>query len=208
MRIMTYNIHGWRTMDGESNLAAVGDAILASGADVVGLNEVHYPRVVVGDARPALQALAARLEMQFVFGPCLRWPAEDDMLPNAYGNALLSRWPIIASAAHHLTPKEEDQQGLLVAREQRGLLEGRILLPDGRTFTAYVTHLDHTDEAARAVQLRVARGWGATATGRTPSWATSTRSARGTWRAARSPPMLYAPIPRATICWAARRGCR
>jgi endonuclease/exonuclease/phosphatase family metal-dependent hydrolase len=159
MRIMTYNIHGWRTMDSRSNLAAVGDAILASGADVVGLNEVHYPRLVEGDARPALQALAARLGMHFVFGPCLRWPAKDDMPADAYGNALLSRWPIIASAAHHLTPKEEDQQGLLAAREQRGLLEGRILLPDGQTFTAYVTHLDHTDEEARAVQLRVARTW-------------------------------------------------
>ena len=34
------------------------------------------------------------------------------------GNALLSRWPIIASSAHHLTPKEEDQKGLLADKEQ------------------------------------------------------------------------------------------
>jgi endonuclease/exonuclease/phosphatase family metal-dependent hydrolase len=81
------------------------------------------------------------------------------MPANAYGNALLSRWPIIASAGHHLTSKDEDQQGLLAAKEQRGLLEGRILLPDGRTFTAYVTHLDHTVEEVRTLQLRVARTW-------------------------------------------------
>jgi endonuclease/exonuclease/phosphatase family metal-dependent hydrolase len=81
------------------------------------------------------------------------------MPADAYGNALLSRWPIIASAAHHLTSKEEDARGLLATKEQRGLLEGRILLPDGRTFTAYVTHLDHTDEEARTIQLRVARTW-------------------------------------------------
>ena len=159
MRIITYNIHGWRTLDGRPNLAAVGATLLASGADIVGLNEVHYPRVVEGDARPALEALAAQLGMHFVFGPCLRWPAEHNMPANAYGNALLSRWPIIASAAHHLTSKEEDTQGLLATKEQRGLLEGRILLPDGQTFTAYVTHLDHTDEEARALQLRVARTW-------------------------------------------------
>jgi Metal-dependent hydrolase len=39
------------------------------------------------------------------------------------------------------------------------LLEARLLLPGGRTFTVYVTHLDHTDEDARMVQLRVARTW-------------------------------------------------
>jgi|GEM_PF-298214 len=159
IRILTYNIHGWRTEDGRPNLNALTDVIAATQADIVGLNEVYYPRVVEGDARPALEALAARLEMHFVFGPCLRWPAQDNMPEDAYGNALLSRWPIIASAAHHLTPKEEDQQQLLAQKEQRGLLEGRILLPNQETFTVYVTHLDHTDEAARLLQLRVARQW-------------------------------------------------
>ncbi|MFN3981118.1 MAG: endonuclease/exonuclease/phosphatase family protein [Caldilinea sp.] len=159
IKIVTYNIHGWRTADGKPNLDGVTDVLRAIDADIIGLNEVYYPRVVQGDARPALEALAARLGMHFVFGPCLRWPAEQDMPADAYGNALLSRWPIIASSAHHLTAKEEDKEGVLEGREQRGLLEGRILLPDGRTFTAYVTHLDHTSETARMVQLRVARTW-------------------------------------------------
>jgi endonuclease/exonuclease/phosphatase family metal-dependent hydrolase len=159
MRIVTYNIHGWRTADGKPNLDGVIAVLRAIDADIIGLNEVFYPRVVAGDDRPALEALAERLGMHFVFGPCLRWPAEQDMPARAYGNALLSRWPIVASSAHHLTPKEEDKDGLLASKEQRGLLEGRILLPNGRTFTVYVTHLDHTDEQARAVQLRVARTW-------------------------------------------------
>jgi endonuclease/exonuclease/phosphatase family metal-dependent hydrolase len=159
MRIVTYNIHGWRTADGKPNLDGVTAALGSINADIVGLNEVFYPRVVTGDDRPALEALAARLGMHFVFGPCLRWSAEQDMPARAYGNALLSRWPIVASSGHHLTPKEEDRDGLLTGKEQRGLLEGRILLPDKRTFTVYVTHLDHTDEQARALQLRVARTW-------------------------------------------------
>ncbi len=159
MRIVTYNIHGWRTADGKPNLDGVTAVLRAIDADLIGLNEVFYPRVVEGDDRPALEALAARLGMHFVFGPCLRWPAEQDMPARAYGNALLSRWPIVASSAHHLTPKEEDKDGLLASKEQRGLLEGRILLPGARTLTVYVTHLDHTDEQARAVQLRVARTW-------------------------------------------------
>lgn len=159
MRIATYNIHGWRTTDGRANLDLLTQVLLDIDADVVALNEVFYPRIVEGSTQPALEALAQRLQMHFVFGPCLRWPAQNNMPADAYGNALLSRWPILAHAAHHLTPKEEAQQTILADKEQRGLLEGRILLPNGDTFTLYVTHLDHKDEEARLVQLRTLRTW-------------------------------------------------
>jgi endonuclease/exonuclease/phosphatase family metal-dependent hydrolase len=159
MRIVTYNIHGWRTAENYPNLTGVGDVLEAIGADIIGLNEVYYPRVVQGSDKPALEALAARLGMHYVFGAALRWPAQDDMPEDAYGNALLARWPIIANAAHHLTSKEEDPQHLLDTKEERGLLEGRIQLPGGETFTAYLIHLDHTDEEVRGIQLRVARTW-------------------------------------------------
>ena len=159
MKILTYNIHGWRTADQRPNLTALGNVLEASQADIIGLNEVYYPRLIEGSAMPALEALANRLGMHFVFGPCLRWPAQDNMPGDAYGNALLSRWPIIASAAHHLTPKEEDKHNVLIDKEQRGMLEARILLPNQETFTVYVTHLDHTNEEARLVQLRTARTW-------------------------------------------------
>lgn len=159
MRILTYNIHGWHTQHGAPNLAMVGDVIAATEADVIGLNEVFYPRALADTTIPALEQLAERLEMHFVFGACLRWPVQDQMPADAYGNAILSRWPILASANHHLTPKDEDQQALLATKEQRGLLEARILRPDNSTLTVYVTHLDHTDEAARLLQLRVARQW-------------------------------------------------
>ena len=155
MKILTYNIHGWRTIEGHPNLDGLAKVIAETEADINGLNEVFYPRKIEShklDAnRPALEALAAHLEMHFVFGPCLRWPAQDQMPADAYGNALLSRWPIIASASHHLTPVE--------GKEQRGLLEGRILLPSKQTFTAYVTHLDSRDEETRLIQLRALRSW-------------------------------------------------
>jgi endonuclease/exonuclease/phosphatase family metal-dependent hydrolase len=152
IRVMTYNIHGWRTAHGAPNLDAVAQVIVRGGADIIGLNEVFHPRPVGADAdQPALAQLAERLGFHFVFGPCIRWPATDTLPASSYGNALLSRWPIIASAAHHLTPIE----GI----EDRGLLEGRILLPDGRTFTTYVTHLDYKSEANRLVQLRAVRSW-------------------------------------------------
>lgn len=151
MRVVTYNIHGWRTQDDRPNLSLVAAVLAATQADIIALNEVYYPRAAEGAGQPALAALADQLGMHFVFGPCLRWPAQDDLPADAYGNALLARWPIIASAGHRLTP--------VPGKEQRGLLEARILLPDSRAFTVYVTHLDHTDEEARLVQLRALRTW-------------------------------------------------
>jgi endonuclease/exonuclease/phosphatase family metal-dependent hydrolase len=171
MRIVTYNVHGWRTAEGQPNLLGVAEVLERLAPDIVGLNEVYYPRIVPGSDKPALEALAGRLGMHFVFGPALRWPAQDDMPEEAYGNALLSRWPIAASAAHRLTSKEEDPQRLLDAKEERGLLEARIALPEGdtswrggspgtgETLTVYSVHLDHTDEEVRSIQLRVARTW-------------------------------------------------
>lgn len=159
MRIATYNIHGWKTADGAPNVDGVAAVLAAIDADIVGLNEVFHPHVAVGETVPALERLADTLGMHHLFGPCLRWPAQDDMPANAYGNALLSRYPIIAGAAHHLTPKETHLQAAVEGKEQRGLLEARLLLPDNQTFTVYVTHLDHTSEQARLAQLRTLRTW-------------------------------------------------
>ena len=151
MRALTYNIHGWRTRDGRPNFDALAAVIAATGAQIVALNEVNYPLGQSGVDGPLLAALAARLGMHYVFGPCLRWPAHDDLPADAYGNALLSRWPILAGASHHLTP--------VAGHEQRGLLEARIDLPGRGPFTVYVTHLDHKAEAARLTQLRALRTW-------------------------------------------------
>jgi endonuclease/exonuclease/phosphatase family metal-dependent hydrolase len=159
MRLMTYNIHGWRTTDGAPNLDALTRVIADAGADIIGLNEVFHPHAVEGANGPALKALAERLGMHFVFGPCMRWPATDEMPADAYGNALLSRFPIIASASHHLTPKDPHLQQALAGKEQRGLLEARILTPGGGTFTVYVTHLDYSEEEARLVQVRLLQSW-------------------------------------------------
>ena len=151
MRIVTYNIHGWRTEDGQPNEQLVADTLSSIGADIIGLNEVFFPRAMPGSGQPSLSWLAGQLNMAFVFGPCMRWPAEDKLPADAYGNALLSRWPITANASHLLSP--------VPGKHQRGLLEGRVLLPDNGTLTVYVTHLDHTDEDARLQQLRALRSW-------------------------------------------------
>lgn len=147
MKVLTYNVHGWIAPDGGPNVDQVAEVIRRAGADVVGLNEVFHP--LPADDLPALARLAQRLDLHFAFGPT----QPSDPHPNhpPYGNALLSRWPIMAHAAHHLAPA--------VSYGKRGLLEARILLPTGRPLTVYVTHLDHRSEEVRVAQWAAADTW-------------------------------------------------
>jgi endonuclease/exonuclease/phosphatase family metal-dependent hydrolase len=152
VRVLTYNIHGWRSLDptGAFNLDAVVEVIGDAQADLVGLNEVFHPRPA--DGGPALARLAARLGMAFAFGPTLTAAESPTGIP--YGNALLSRWPIVAHAAHRLAIGAEG-----AASEPRGLFEARLRTPAGQPFTLYVTHLDHRSEAIRLAQWRTASTW-------------------------------------------------
>ena len=149
MKILTYNIHGWRGPEPQCafNLDMLTQVISDAAADVVGLNEVFHPFPADGDA--ALTQLATRLGMQYTFGPALS--AEESPRGIPYGNALLSRWPILAHAAHHLPAG--------TGGERRGLLETRIAVPGGSPLAVYVTHLDHRAEAVRLAQWSAANAW-------------------------------------------------
>ncbi|MCB0243205.1 MAG: endonuclease/exonuclease/phosphatase family protein [Anaerolineae bacterium] len=151
LRVLTYNIHGWRNASGAVDVAALARIIQASGADVVALNEVFHPLDTPDGSKAALDELSVLLAMPYAFGVALM--PQFAFAPLAsYGNALLSRLPILAHAGHHLTP--------VAGHEQRGLLEARLLLPDGKaTLSVYVTHLDHKSEAARLQQLAAVFQW-------------------------------------------------
>jgi endonuclease/exonuclease/phosphatase family metal-dependent hydrolase len=146
VRVLTYNVHGWLTADGQPNVELVGDVLAAVAPDIVGLNEVfHTPADPAG---AALDVLAARLGMHYAFAATQ--PTDPDKHP-PYGNALLSRWPVLAHAAHHLAP--------VVSYGKRGMLECRIALPSGLPLTVYVTHLDHRREQIRLEQWAAANTW-------------------------------------------------
>ena len=151
VRVLTYNIHGWRDAHGQIDVARLTRIIQASQADIVALNEVFHPLVPPGETRPALDLLAEALGMSYAFGVALT-PQFAFAPLAAYGNALLTRYPLLAHAGHHLTPID--------GHEQRGLLEARLLLPDGQSpFSVYVTHLDHLSEAVRVQQLAALLQW-------------------------------------------------
>lgn len=151
MRVLTYNIHGWRGSDDQIDVARLARIIDSSKADIVGLNEVFHPFVPPGQERPALDMLAAMLGMSYAFAVSLT-PRFAFAPLSAYGNAFLSRYPLLAHASHHLTPVE--------GHEQRGLLEARVLVADGSIpFSVYVTHLDHRNELVRLKQLAAVLQW-------------------------------------------------
>ncbi len=150
MKILTYNIRNWQNNAGKSNVEQVAEALREVDADIIGLNEALHPHPSPDAKLPALDFLARELGMHVVFGPSFQ-PKDAFQLPKVMsGNALLSRWPILAAAAHHLTP---------VVNNQRGLLETRVLLPDNSPLTVYVTHLEPKREDVRAEQARSALSW-------------------------------------------------
>jgi endonuclease/exonuclease/phosphatase family metal-dependent hydrolase len=142
MRILTYNVQGWRTIDDRPNVSRVADLLEQTGAEVVGLNEVYHP--CPGPAGSALAWLAGRLGMSYAFAACEARRLPETGGPVSFGNALLSRLPLRGACA-----------GLLLAvpdKLPRGYLEARVEA-GGKTLMVVVTHLDHTDEAVRVMQL-------------------------------------------------------
>ena len=125
IRIATYNIHAAVGADGRRDLGRIAAVIEEIGPDVIGLQEVES-RASRGSADQAMR-LAARLEMACVEGPMLLegrgW----------YGNAVLSRLPIVAE--HRL--RFADHSG-----EPRGALG--VVAGDAQTgrWRLVTTHLD------------------------------------------------------------------
>jgi endonuclease/exonuclease/phosphatase family metal-dependent hydrolase len=145
MKLLTYNIHHWEGTDRRVDVARVAKVVHTSGADVVALNEVFHPSIVEPDNKPLLETMARHLDMAYVFGETVSFHSNTGF-PAPYGNALLTRYPILSAEAHLMVD--------LPGREQRGFL--RAVLDTGGTapLTIYVTHLDHRHEDARLAQVK------------------------------------------------------
>ena len=101
MRVLTYNIHGWKGTDGQIDVPRLARVIASSQADIVALNEVFHPLVPQGVSRPALDLLAETVGMTVAFGVALT--PNDAFAPLAsYGNALLTRLPLLALSLIHI----------------------------------------------------------------------------------------------------------
>lgn len=147
-RVLTYNIHHGEGVDGKLDLERIANVIRASDADLVALQEVD--RGTERTDRVDQAAELARLSgLHVCFGGNLRHQGGD------YGNAILSRFPIVSHRNHSLPNVD--------GGEPRGVLEARIAVPGLPVPLKFLcTHLDHRPQegnriaAAEAIEQLVA----------------------------------------------------
>lgn len=135
MRILTWNIHkGFSAGGRRFTLPGMRTALAETGADLVLLQEVqgaHDQRAARVTGWPA--------DGQASFLAAAGWPfhaygANARHRLGHHGNALLSRWPIIAWCNHDVSNH---------ALERRGILDARVQTPQG-PLRVLVAHLDLT----------------------------------------------------------------
>ncbi len=127
LRVMTYNIHHARGVDGEVNPGRIAQVVSSASADLAALQEVD--RGVERTQQLDLpHIIASNIGFSFAFGKNI------DFQGGSYGNAILSRFPILESNNHHFKMLREG--------EQRGLLLAKIELDGGAVLFAS-THIDY-----------------------------------------------------------------
>ena len=123
VRVATYNIHKCRGLDRRVQPARIAKVLCELDADIIALQEVVS--VSGRDQQDQARFLAAELGFHFFLGENRRLDG------GAYGNLLLSRFPLRTVCNHDLTAGK---------REQRGCLRADIDL-DGTTLHVFNVHL-------------------------------------------------------------------
>lgn len=102
LRIMTYNIHHANPpSEGDSiDIDAVAEVIRKENPDLVALQEVDVYTERSGENLHQARALAQKLDMHFYFAKALNYQN------GFYGNAVLSKFPILDSMRIELPPME------------------------------------------------------------------------------------------------------
>ena len=130
IRVMTYNIHHGEGADGKIDTTRIAELIRKENVDIVGLQEID--RGVARSARRDLIAeLASETGMHFCFGKNIVYQGGD------YGNAVLSRFPIVSQSNTHFR--------MLHPHEQRGIQE-LMLDVHGTKLLLMNTHIDYRPE--------------------------------------------------------------
>lgn len=145
---MTYNIRSGRNMAGELNIAYAAQVISELAPDVVNLNEVRARSADVGPVNQA-QQLGELLNMNWRFGKSIPF------MGGAYGNAMLSRFPVVSSEVVHIP----DPQGDDTRYEHRTVFKN-VLDVDGERLTLLGTHFGLSlpeQEMAVETVLKLAR---------------------------------------------------
>lgn len=140
LRIMTFNMHAGH----DASLAQIGQLIRHYRPDFVALQEVDYHTHRANSRhqnnRDFVTELAYFSGMQGFFGPAIEFSG------GLYGIGLLTRHQFVDMHNIKLPHPTPDM-------EQRGLLEGKFVLPDGDTIVMACTHLEAFDDISRRAQV-------------------------------------------------------
>ena len=141
-RFMTYNIHHGEGVDKELDLARIAQLIREENADIVALQEVDQ-----GVERTKSIDMPSRLA-ELTGMTCL-FSNNFHVSQGNYGNALLTRFPVLSWTNIHLTK--------LAPCEQRGLLIADLQVHE-TTVRVACTHLDagrdHAERLHQATQIK------------------------------------------------------
>lgn len=149
VRVLSYNIHHGEGLDGELDLQRIADEIEATGADVIGLQEVDNHWGDRSGWQDQAAELAELLDMHYAYGANLDLdPGEGQTERRQYGVAVLSRYPILSAQNHLLTNIEYPDR----PTEQRGVLH-TVINYRGAHLDFYNTHLDHQRAEQRISQV-------------------------------------------------------
>lgn len=116
MKLVTYNVHKCRGIDGRTNAHRIADILAAIDADIIALQEIFSS--ADEKAGGQVEMVASALAMNFAFGTTRQ------IRGRPYGNAVLSRWPILGSEHLDLSWKWRERRGCLRAdvKTPRGTL--------------------------------------------------------------------------------------
>lgn len=128
LRILSYNIHHAEGVDGKLDVPRIAQVILSVEPDLVALQEVDKNTTRTGKVNQDIE-LAHLTKMNSVFGSNITFQG------GQYGNAILSKFPIIKNK-NFLLPNVD-------SGEQRGLLRSQIQISNKENVLFFSTHLDH-----------------------------------------------------------------
>lgn len=144
IKVLSYNIHHGVGLDDALSLERIAQVIEGAGATIVGLQEVDRYFSERSNFEDQASILANLLDYEYTFGGNLQFePAAGQVENRQYGNAILSKYPIIESENIHLNS---------FGNEQRGLLRATVNI-NGELINIFNTHLE-LDPTARMAQVK------------------------------------------------------
>lgn len=100
LKVVTYNVHKCRGLDGRADAARIADVLRELSADVIALQEALDHQA---------QAISKALRYPFALGENRKHRG------HGYGNAILSRFPIVGSRNYDLSVRGREERGCLRA---------------------------------------------------------------------------------------------